>query len=178
MTRITQPAAVAIATAVKQVRPEWDHAGILAAIKAEHDKGSSVEDTFVAIARIARRKDVRTPGFLNQPGSHWDDEKGEQVRRRGDHNQPCPDHPQLAHPCPDPSHQGDMTPKQVAAAAAECKRLAAEATAAARERRAHVEEARAAASDTHQRRGGGPHPAERPAAACPTPNHDDQEATA
>lgn len=113
MTKLTQATAVAIATAASQVRGDWDHAGILHALRVEADKGTHAEDVFVALARMCRRKDVRTPGFLNQPGSHWDDERGDQVRRRGDHNQPCPAHPDHPMPCTHRDHDGDMTPEDI-----------------------------------------------------------------
>lgn len=120
--KLTQAAAIALATAATQIRPEWQHAGILAALKVEADKGTSAEDVFVALARICRRPDVHTPGFLNTQGTHWTRDDGKRIERRGDHNQPCPDHPgEHDMPCPAP---GDATDPGTRA------RLAAEVRAA------------------------------------------------
>ena len=52
MTKITQAAAVAISTAASQVRPDWDHAGILHAIRIEADRGTPLEDVFIAVANL------------------------------------------------------------------------------------------------------------------------------
>ena len=118
--KLTQAAAIALATAATQVRPEWQHAGILAALKVEADKGAHVEDVFVALARVCRNRDARTPGFLNTPGPHWDRNDGTRVERRGDHNVPCPDHPdEHDMPCPVPAEPVD--PAVVASLAAQAR---------------------------------------------------------
>jgi hypothetical protein len=150
----------------------WSTEGVAKALRTTAGSPGSV---LAAAALAAEDPTLRAPSEKALL-VHWP--KNATTERPTPRWTPCGEHPeQPASSCTHPSHQSDMTPEQIAAAAAECKRLAAEATAAARERRAHVEEARAGAPDTHQRRGGGPHPAERPAAACPTPNHDDQEAS-
>jgi hypothetical protein len=97
--KLTQATAVAIATAVSQVRPDWDHPGILAALRIEADRGTPDVDVFVAIANLARNREARTPGLLNKPGRHWSTQDGPTVRR-GDLDVACPDHPEHSHPCP------------------------------------------------------------------------------
>lgn len=107
MTKLTQATAVAIATAASQVRGDWDHPGILAALRVEADKGTSAEDVFVAIANLCANPEARTPGLLNKPGSWWTKPAG-RIVRRGDHNVPCPDHPtEHDMPCPVPPEPVD-----------------------------------------------------------------------
>ena len=65
---MTRAQAVAIATAVQQVRPEWDHPGILAALHAAHGTPAEVA---AAAFRLAGDLKARTPGLLPKPGSHW-----------------------------------------------------------------------------------------------------------
>lgn len=67
---MTRAQAVAIATAVQQVRPEWDHPGILAALRAAQAHGTPAEVAAAAF-RLAGNLQVRTPGMLAQPGAHW-----------------------------------------------------------------------------------------------------------
>lgn len=67
---MTRAQAVAIATAVQQVRPEWDHPGILAALQAAQGHGTPAEVAAAAF-RLAGDLKVRTPGMLAQPGKHW-----------------------------------------------------------------------------------------------------------
>lgn len=67
---MTRSQAVAVATAVQQVRPEWDHPGILAALQAAQGHGTTAEVAAAAF-RLAGNLKVRTPGMLAQPGKHW-----------------------------------------------------------------------------------------------------------
>lgn len=67
---MTRAQGVAIATAVQQVRPEWDHAGILAALERASTLGTPAEVAAAAF-RLAGNLQVRTPGMLAQPGAHW-----------------------------------------------------------------------------------------------------------
>ena len=67
---MTRSQAVAIATAVQQVRPEWDHPGILAALEKAAPLGTPAEVAAAAF-RLAGNLQVRTPGMLSQPGAHW-----------------------------------------------------------------------------------------------------------
>ena len=57
---MTRAQAVAIATAVQQVRPEWDHPGILAALHAAQGMGSPAEVAAAAF-RLAGDLKARTP---------------------------------------------------------------------------------------------------------------------
>ena len=50
---MTRAQGVAIATAVQQVRPEWDHAGILAALERASTLGTPAEVTAAAKAVLA-----------------------------------------------------------------------------------------------------------------------------
>ena len=120
--KLTQAAAVAIATAAKQIRPDWDHPGILHALRTEADRGTQAEDVFIALANLCANRDARTPGLLNKPGAWWTKPSG-RIERRGDHDTPCPDHDDHVYPCKHPDHGGDMTPEQIAAAAAKVKAL-------------------------------------------------------
>jgi hypothetical protein len=67
---MTRAQGVAIATAVQQVRPEWDHPGILAALHAASAHGTPAEVAAAAF-RLAGNLAARTPGMLSQPGAHW-----------------------------------------------------------------------------------------------------------
>ena len=67
---MTRSQAVAVATAVQQVRPEWDHPGILAALEKAAPLGTPAEVAAAAF-RLAGNLQVRTPGMLSQPGAHW-----------------------------------------------------------------------------------------------------------
>ena len=67
---MTRSQAVAVATAVQQVRPEWDHPGILAALQAAQGHGTPAEVAAAAF-RLAGDLKVRTPGMLAQSGKHW-----------------------------------------------------------------------------------------------------------
>ena len=67
---MTRAQEVAIATAVQQVRPEWDHPGILAALEKAAPLGTPAEVAAAAF-RLAGNLQVRTPGMLSQPGAHW-----------------------------------------------------------------------------------------------------------
>ena len=67
---MTRSQAVAVATTVQQVRPEWDHPGILAALQAAQGHGTPAEVAAAAF-RLAGDLKVRTPGMLAQPGKHW-----------------------------------------------------------------------------------------------------------
>ncbi len=98
--RLTQATAVAIATAASQLRDDWDHPGILAALRVEAERGTPAAEVNVALANLIRNPHARTPGLLNKPGRHWTSADGH-IERRGDHDQACPDHPEQTHPCPE-----------------------------------------------------------------------------
>ena len=138
MTTMTRVQAEALATFVTRVRPEWRQAGILAALEKAAPT-ADVYDVARALLNLAAEPSVLTPGLLPGPGPHWRKPDGQRIPRRGDHNVPCPDHDGHTMPCTHRDHTGDMTPEQVAAAAAECRRIAAAKTDEARAKRAEIE---------------------------------------
>ncbi len=117
---MTRSQAVAIATAVQQVRPEWDHPGILAALEKAAPLGTPAEVAAAAF-RLAGNLQVRTPGMLSQPGAHWrapadgGPTVSVVVTRCGEH----PAHP-AAH-CPECPSPADVAKVDHAARAAEVK---------------------------------------------------------
>ena len=67
---MTRAQEVAIATAVQQLRPDWDHPGIVAALRAAQAHGTPAE-VAAAACRLAGDTNTRTPGRLKDPGAHW-----------------------------------------------------------------------------------------------------------
>ncbi len=67
---MTRAQTVAVATAVQQCRPEWDHAGIVAALEKASTLGTPAEVAAAAF-RLACNLKLRNPGMLAQPGAHW-----------------------------------------------------------------------------------------------------------
>ena len=67
---MTRSQEVAIATAVQQLRPDWDHPGIVAALRAAQAHGTPAE-VAAAACRLAGNLKLRNPGMLAQPGAHW-----------------------------------------------------------------------------------------------------------
>ena len=67
---MTRAQTVAVATAVQQCRPEWDHAGIVAALEKASTLGTPAEVAAAAF-RLAGNLQARTPGRLKDPGPHW-----------------------------------------------------------------------------------------------------------
>ena len=67
---MTRAQTVAVATAVQQCRPEWDHAGIVAALEKASTLGTPAEVAAAAF-RLAGNLKLRNPGMLAQPGTHW-----------------------------------------------------------------------------------------------------------
>ena len=67
---MTRAQTVAVATAVQQCRPEWDHAGIVAALEKASTLGTPAE-VAAAACRLACNLKLRNPGMLAQPGAHW-----------------------------------------------------------------------------------------------------------
>jgi len=67
---LTRAQEVAIATAVQQLRPDWDHPGIVAALRAAQAHGTPAE-VAAAACRLAGDTNTRTPGRLKDPGAHW-----------------------------------------------------------------------------------------------------------
>jgi len=66
---MTRAQEVAIATAVQQLRPDWDHPGIVAALRAAQAHGTPAE-VAAAACRLAGDTNTRTPGRLKDP-AHW-----------------------------------------------------------------------------------------------------------
>jgi len=123
---MTRAQGVAIATAVQQVRPEWDHPGILAALQAAQGHGTPAEVAAAAF-RLAGDLKVRTPGMLAQPGKHWraPAEGGPTVSvvvtRCGDH----PEHPAARCPACEEANRGEVDHQAGVAAVREALRSAA-----------------------------------------------------
>ena len=117
---MTRAQGVAIATAVQQVRPEWDHAGIVAALEKASTLGTPAEVAAAAF-RLAGNLQARTPGMLHQPGAHWSvpTQGGPTVSviqtRCGEH----PAHP--ASRCPECPSPADVARVDHAARAAEVR---------------------------------------------------------
>ena len=67
---MTRAQEVAIATAVQQLRPDWNHPGIVAALRTAQAHGTPAE-VAAAACRLAGDTNTRTPGRLKDPGAHW-----------------------------------------------------------------------------------------------------------
>ena len=106
---LTRAQEVAIATAVQQLRPDWDHPGIVAALRAAQAHGTPAEVAAAAF-RLAGNLQVRTPGMLAQPGAHWKApaEGGPTVSvvvtRCGEH----PEHPAARCPLCEEANRGEV----------------------------------------------------------------------
>ena len=138
MTKLTQSTAVAIATAASQIRDDWDHPGILHALRVEADRGTPAQDVFIALANLCANRDARTPGLLNKPGSWWNKPTG-RIERRGDLDVPCPEHPDQPMPCQTCRAERYVPTDEDKAA---WRRELAKAEQAAQERRADIEQRR------------------------------------
>ena len=94
---MTRTQAEALATLATRLRPDWDHPGVMAAIRAAAPLGSPAAVS-VALCRLADRHDLQTPALLPQPGSHW---AGTPVAERRPPTM-CGEHPERrALACPD-----------------------------------------------------------------------------
>lgn len=65
----TRVQAEALATFVRQLRPDWDHPGIVAAIG--RCKREPLSEVAVALIRLAENGQAKTPALLPEPGRHW-----------------------------------------------------------------------------------------------------------
>ena len=123
---MTRAQGVAIATALQQVRPEWDHPGILAALQAAQGHGTTAEVAAAAF-RLAGNLKVRTPGMLAQPGKHWrapadgGPTVSVVVTRCGEH----PEHPAARCPACEEANRGEVDHQAGVAAVREALRSAA-----------------------------------------------------
>jgi hypothetical protein len=92
MTTITKPQAVALATFVRLLRPDWDQPGIVHAIGRTT---GTLSEVAVALIRLAENMQAKTPALLPEPGKHWtraalgDTPAGPNLR----HRDMCPEHP-------------------------------------------------------------------------------------
>lgn len=111
---------------------EWDKGGIRAAlIQTDGPVG-----TVMAAAHLAAEDPSLDYPSARALAYHWP--KNGRGNRPAPRWTPCGEHPdQDAATCP--MHAGDMTPEQIAEAAAEARAVAAEARAAARERQAVID---------------------------------------
>ena len=66
---MTRAQTEAIATAVTRVR-DWDHPGVMAALKAASHLGSPAA-VAAALFRLADDPETRSPARLASPGPHW-----------------------------------------------------------------------------------------------------------
>lgn len=88
MMRMTEVEAQALAAFLGRVRPDWDHPGIMAALKKATHLGSSAA-VAAAACRLAENLELRTPAILEKPGPHWG---GTTVATRQTPSM-CPEHP-------------------------------------------------------------------------------------
>lgn len=89
MHSITSTQAQHLAQLVAALRPGWDIPGIRAAIHAAKDRAPA-DDLALALIRLTRRTDLRTPAVLAEDGPHWLAPDLQQVR---DSRRPkCPEH--------------------------------------------------------------------------------------
>ena len=112
---------------------EWDNGGIRAALLATEGAPGDV----IAAAALAAGDPK-----LNYPSEqalrvHWPKNATTQPRVSNDVR--CDIHDDHVMPCTHRDHLGDMTPEQIAEAAAECRRAAAQALADAETRRAEID---------------------------------------
>ena len=123
---MTRAQTVAVATAVQQCRPEWDHAGIVAALEKASTLGTPAE-VAAAACRLASNLKLRNPGMLSQPGAHWraPAEGGPTVSvvvtRCGEH----PEHPAARCPACEEANRGEVDHQAGVAAVREALRSAA-----------------------------------------------------
>ena len=127
MTTPSRTDAEALATFTRRLRPDWNHAGIVAAILA--CRTAALSETAVALIRMAEDGSVQTPGLLNTPGRWWfkaadqDRPAGEATRNR-DRCPEHPDHDRLECPRHDRTPAHPDTIAAALAAAREAKRTA------------------------------------------------------
>jgi hypothetical protein len=149
MSSTTRVQAEALATFVRQLRPDWDHPGIVHAIGRCHREALS--EIAVALIRLAENGQAKTPALLPEPGRHWtraalDDTPAGPNTRNLDM---CPIHPgherRDCRPCRD-DHGPTLDDQARAAAADECRGVIAELQRKVRELRAEREALKAGRS--------------------------------
>lgn len=97
---ITRVQTEALATLATKLRPDWRHAGVVAAIDKAAETTSDPFDIARALVNLASEGSVQTPALLAGPGPHWRNPDGSTPHRRGDNDVHCPEHPLSVHPCP------------------------------------------------------------------------------
>jgi hypothetical protein len=149
MSSTTRVQAEALATFVRQLRPDWDHPGIVHAIG--RCQREALSEIAVALIRLAENGQAKTPALLPEPGRHWtraalDDTPAGPNTRNLDH---CPIHPgherRDCRPCRD-DHGPTLDDQARAAAADECRGVIAELQRKVRELRAEREALKAGRS--------------------------------
>ena len=98
--------------------PTWDEAGIRAALTGCEGSPGSV---LAAAALAAEDTNLRAPSVAALR-HHWP-VNATSTPPRASIDVACIDHPQHDMPCPHRDHKGDMTPEDIAAAAAAVKAL-------------------------------------------------------
>lgn len=101
-TRLNGQQARAIAFIVNAIRPDWDQAGIVAALGRARDMGDLATIT-VAAVRAATNPRNLTPAVIHMQGTHWAAAAGGGVSTNPlPHTvEPCPVHGlRPAHACP------------------------------------------------------------------------------
>ena len=115
--KITRTQAEALATLATKLRPDWRHAGVMAAIAKCPD--ADPFDIARALVNLAADPTVQTPGLLHRGGPHWLRPDGEKPARRGDHAVRCPEHPDQTQPCQPCKADATPMPDEVRAALAD-----------------------------------------------------------
>jgi len=129
MSSTTRVSAEKLATFVRQLRPDWDHPGIVHAIgRCQREPLSEIA---VALIRLAENGQAKTPALLPEPGRHWkraalDDTPAGPNTRNLDL---CPDHGNPRRDCLDCRRETgpDLTPEQIRANAAALRTQIAQA---------------------------------------------------
>ncbi len=125
----TRVQAEALATFVRQLRKDWDHPGIVAAIG--RCKREPLSEVAVALIRLAENGQAKTPALLPEPGRHWkragldDAPAGPNIRNLDR----CPEHGNPRRDCLDCRRETgpDLTPEQIRANAAALRTQIAQA---------------------------------------------------
>lgn len=107
MSQITKTEAEALAAYICRVRGDWDHPGVVAAIRKAAHCGTPLE-IGVALCTIAKDRSLRTPALLAEKGRHWTQE-GAPVGPNASNDTPCGIH-RLSLPCPACREDEDANP--------------------------------------------------------------------
>ena len=125
---VSRVSAEKLATFVRDLRPDWDHPGIVHAIG--RCKREPLSEVAVALIRLAENGQAKTPALLPEPGRHWnraaiDDRPAGPNLRNLDL---CPDHGNPRRDCLDCRRDAgpELTPEQIAANAAALRTQIAE----------------------------------------------------